>query len=78
VRTGAVDIPLVRMRRSKALEAAGYDPATRTLRLRFRHGGLYDYADVPAEVHDELMTSAHPWTEWGEHIRTYRYTRLDR
>ena len=51
------------MFRSKALKTAGYDPATRVLRLRFRHGGLYDYFGVEARVHEDLMTSAHPWTE---------------
>lgn len=66
------------MRRSKTLEAIGYDSSTRTLRLRFRHGGLYDYFDVPAEVFEGLTTSAHPWTEWQEHIKTtYRYDRLE-
>ncbi|MDT0202473.1 KTSC domain-containing protein [Nocardioides sp. AE5] len=66
------------MRRSKTLQAAGYEPRTRTLRLQFRHGGLYDYLDVPEEVFDSLTTSAHPWTEWQAHIKSaYVYRRLD-
>jgi len=66
------------MRRSKALESAGYDSTVRTLRLRFRTGGLYDYFDVPSHVYEGLVTSEHPWTEWREHITTtYRYDRLD-
>jgi hypothetical protein len=66
------------MRRSKALEGAGYDPGTRTLRLLFRHGGLYDYFDVPPEVFEGLTTSAHPWRDWQTHItETYDYDRLD-
>ena len=65
------------MHRSKALEAAGYDPATRTLRLRFRHGAAYDYFDVPPEVFDGLTQSAHPWTEWQDHIKSeYSYRRV--
>jgi len=65
------------MHRSKALEAAGYDAASRTLRLRFRNGGLYDYFDVPPDVHEGLVTSEHPWTEWREHIKTtYDYHRI--
>ncbi len=67
------------MHHSKALGSAGYDPASRTLRLRFRHGGLYDYHDVPPEVFEALIASAHPWTEWQEHIKaSYDYDRLDR
>lgn len=66
------------MHRSKALSHAGYDPETQTLRLQFRHGGLYDYYDVPADVYTGLRTSAHPWTEWRGHITsTYRYDRLE-
>jgi len=66
------------LRHSKTLESAGYDPATRILRLRFRHGGLYDYFEVPAEVYEGLTTSAHPWTEWQQHIKaTYDYQRLE-
>ena len=66
------------LRHSKTLESAGYDPASHTLRVRFRHGGLYDYLDVPAEVYEGLTTSAHPWTEWQQHIKsTYDYTRLE-
>ena len=66
------------MRRSKALASVGYDAATRTLRVRFRHGGLYDYLDVPAEVFEALTSSAHPWTEWHEHITAaYDYRRVE-
>jgi len=66
------------MRRSKALEAAGYDAGSSTMRLRFRHGGLYDYVAVPPEVYAGLTASLHPWTEWGEHIRsTYDFRRLE-
>jgi hypothetical protein len=57
------------MRHSKALESAGYDPATRTLRLKFRNGRTYDYLGVPAAVFDSLTSSAHPWTEWQTHIK---------
>lgn len=65
---------LVPLRRSKALEAAGYDSAARVLRLRFRNGGLYDYFEVPPTVFEALLLSAHPWTEWQEHIKaTYSY-----
>src|SRR5262245_39753474 len=64
---GAVEMqPLPR---SRAVEELGYDPASRSLRVRFRNGGLYDYLDVPAEIFAGLLTSAHPWTEWGERIK---------
>jgi hypothetical protein len=62
---------------SEALAAAGYDAATRTLRLRFEHGGLYDYFDVPPDVYEGLLSDDNPWTTWGDHIRaSYDYERL--
>lgn len=64
--------------RSRALEEVGYDADTRTLRIRFQHGGLYDYLEVPESVYRELRASAHPWTEWGAHIKeTYQVLRLE-
>ena len=63
------------MRHSRALEEAGYDAATQTLRVRFRHGGLYDYLDVPPEVFEGLLASAHPWTEWRQLILEHDYRR---
>lgn len=65
------------LRHSKALESAGYDAAARTLRVRFRSGGLYDYFDVPSHVYERLIASEHPWTEWRAHITTaYDYRRV--
>jgi hypothetical protein len=66
-----------RLARSRAVEEVGYDDATRTLRVHFRAGGVYDYLEVPARVFAGLLNAAHPRTEWGEHIkRTYRFRRL--
>jgi hypothetical protein len=63
---------------SRALSEAGYDATTHTLRVRFRHGGVYDYLDVPEHVYDGLRRSAHPWTDWARHVReSYGYVLLD-
>jgi hypothetical protein len=63
--------------RSRAVEELGYDATSRSLRIHFRGGGVYDYLDVPAKIFDELRASAHPWTEWGEHIKaTYDFRRV--
>lgn len=55
--------------RSRALSDLGYDRTTRTLRVRFHHGGLYDYLDVPEHVYEAMRCSQHPWTDWGRHIK---------
>ncbi|MBV9097156.1 MAG: KTSC domain-containing protein [Frankiaceae bacterium] len=62
---------------SRALSAVGYDARSRTLRVRFRHGGLYDYHDVPEHTYEGIRMSPHPWTEWGRHIKeSYSYTQV--
>lgn len=39
---------------SSQIESFGYDRASQTLAVKFRRGGLYHYADVPADVFDCL------------------------
>ncbi len=34
---------------SSAIESQGYDPESRTLRVRFKGGKTYDHPDVPLE-----------------------------
>ena len=41
--------------RSTSLKAVGYDPATQTLEIEYRHGGLVRYTGVPAELHQALF-----------------------
>jgi KTSC domain len=71
----AIDLVPVK---STSLAAIGYDPPTRTLRVNFRHGGLYDYYEVARAVYEGLLASQpHPWSSWGGHIkRSYRYQRV--
>ena len=42
---------------SKALASIGYDAEARVLELEFRQGKVYQYLDVPAELHEWLMRS---------------------
>lgn len=39
---------------SSNLDAIGYDLGSKTLRVAFRNGGVYDYSDVPEEVFTTL------------------------
>lgn len=41
-------------------KAAGWDPISRELRIRFRNGSRYVYYDVPGYVWDEFKTSESP------------------
>lgn len=53
----------------------GYDHATRTLRVKFRSGGTYDYYDVPVFLY-EAMLLPHPWRRVGRQIRAHQYRRV--
>lgn len=42
---------------SSNLRSVGYDPAASTLEVEFRHGGIYQYFDVPEAQHTGLMSA---------------------
>jgi len=42
---------------STAIEAAGYSVDARLLRIKFREGKVYDYADVSAELYRRFLQS---------------------
>lgn len=42
---------------STSIAAAGYDPATLTLAIQFKGGGVYHYAGVPQEIVDQLRAA---------------------
>ena len=49
-------LPAIRGVESSSISAAGYDPTTRRLYLRFAgSGNAYLYLDVPPATFDELM-----------------------
>ena len=50
------EIPLTESS-STAIIGHGYDAANRVLALKFNGGRLYRYADVPAEVYEELKAA---------------------
>ena len=43
---------------SSNLRSIGYDPNTRTLEIEFHDGGIYQYFEVPTEIHDALMSAS--------------------
>lgn len=42
---------------SSTVLSIGYDPATETLEVEFKNGGIYQYYNVPAPLHQEFMAS---------------------
>ena len=64
---------------STTIESVGYDAASRTLEIEFKsRGSVYQYFDVPGQVHAALMASQpHPGTFLHANIKgRYRYARV--
>ncbi len=55
--------------KSRDIAIVGYDPPTQALEIAFRNGGVYRYADVPAEVHQSLMAAASHGTYFNQNIK---------
>jgi hypothetical protein len=47
-----------------------YDPVTRTLRIVYVSGSVYDYKDVPEEVYREMKKAPSKGTYLNEEIKT--------
>lgn len=72
----ALDIPMFAVESSN-LEAVGYDEEAMILRIRFHHGGVYDYYDVPGSIHAGLLAADSLGQYHHRHIKwDYRFHRL--
>ena len=54
---------------STNIEAVGYDQATRDLYLQFRTGKVYVYAEVPVEIHRELLEADSKGSYFNREVR---------
>lgn len=64
--------------KSTNLQAVGYDEQTKTLRILFQEGAMYDYFNVPASVHGALMEAESKGTFFQEHvIGKFKYAKVD-
>jgi hypothetical protein len=54
---------------SSAIEAIGYDPASRRMSIRFKEGRTYDFCGVPRQVYKALLAAESKGTYYAEHIR---------
>jgi hypothetical protein len=52
---------------SSSITHVGHDPATNTLSVRFKGGGLYHYANVSADEHAKFLAA----DSKGTHFRTF-------
>lgn len=54
---------------SRAIQAIGYDFASRRLRIRFEQGDSYDYCGVPQELYERFMNTYSKGRFYNDHIR---------
>lgn len=55
--------------KSSNIKSVGHDPATKTLEVEFNSGGVWRYADVPAEKHQALIGADSIGKHFGQHIK---------
>jgi hypothetical protein len=55
--------------------AAGYQTSTRTMRVQFRSGGIYDYFDVDPGLFEQMLLP-NPWRRIGRLVKTHAYARV--
>lgn len=58
---------------SSNLQAVGYDPTTKNLRVAFKNGSLYEYPCVPASVHAGLMAAGSHGSYFDAYIKKGPY-----
>ena len=63
---------------STSLASVGYDPAKKILEIEFQSGRVYQYYDVPGEIHQELMAAESLGSYFNSQIRDggYAYRRI--
>lgn len=62
---------------STSLKSVGYDPQTQTLELEFASGSVYQYANVPPEVHQALLEAESLGRYFIDNIeKNYTYQRV--
>jgi len=62
---------------SSNLASIGYDAENEILEVEFKHGGVYQYFDVPENVYDELMNADSHGVYFSANIRNdYEYEKL--
>ena len=52
-----------------AVRSVEFDRATHTLRVAFESGAIYDFADVPERIYEELLHSPTPDALFHQHVR---------
>lgn len=60
---------LIPVEGSSNVQAVGYDPATREMRVQFKGGAIYTHADVPEAKHAAFMAAPSKGTHYHDNFR---------
>ena len=60
---------------STNVRAVGYEPSTRTMRVQFRSGGVYDYYGVDPHLFEQMLLP-NPWRRIGRLVKTHPYAQV--
>ena len=64
---------------SSSLASIGYSQTQTALEIEFKHGAIYRYLDVPADVFEALMAAASKGTYFNHAIKDcYSYQQVTR
>jgi hypothetical protein len=67
----------VRKVTSSNIDSIGYDSATKTLKVIFKNGHIYDYYGVSDQVHEALMSAESIGKFFNTNIRnSYQYGKV--
>ena len=62
---------------SSNLASIGYDAENEILEVEFKHGGIYQYFNVPVNVYDELMNAESHGVYFSANIRNdYEFQKI--
>jgi hypothetical protein len=63
---------------STALRSVAYDERERVLEVKFVHGSVYRYLDVPGSVYEGLLAAESRGVYFDEHVKRagYKYERV--
>lgn len=65
------DFPMTAVGDSTSITAHGYDKTTRTMRIQFKNGGVYEYPDFPEDKY-AAMTGAQSLCGYhAKHVRPH-------
>jgi hypothetical protein len=56
---------------STVVDTMIYDPTSKTLRVRFVSGSIYEYLNVPPEIYESMRTAGSKGIYLNQHIKDH-------